>query len=102
MIEFKVLREIEQNPAHTQRSLASTLDISLGKVNYVVAGLVEKGIIKARRLTTVPGTIRWRYILTPEGMKEKISLTKTYLGNRIHEFENMRREIEELKAEVDK
>jgi EPS-associated MarR family transcriptional regulator len=100
MNEYKLIREIEHNPYHTQRTLADKLDISLGKANYLLAGLVDKGIIKARKLKTHPGKIRWKYILTPKGIAEKLTLTRSYLQKRIHEFETIRREIEELKFEV--
>jgi|WetSurMetagenome_2_1015567.scaffolds.fasta_scaffold00026_61 MarR family transcriptional regulator, temperature-dependent positive regulator of motility len=100
MIEYKLIREIEQNPSHTQRSLAEKLDISLGKVNYVLAGLVEKGIVKAYKLKSHPDKIRWQYILTPEGVKEKIRLTQRYLRRRMQEYNEIRKEIELLEREV--
>jgi EPS-associated MarR family transcriptional regulator len=100
MIEYKLIKELEVNPSHTQRSLAEKLDISLGKVNYVLSGLINKGIIKAKRLTNNPDKIRWQYILTPQGMKEKIRITKEYLKTRMGEFDKIQQEIEELKKEV--
>ena len=100
MIEYKVIKEIEQNPAHTQRSLAEKLDISLGKVNYVLSGLVEKGIIKAKKLKNQPGQIRWHYVLTPAGVKEKVKITRIYLQKRIKEFEEIQEEIWMLKKEM--
>jgi EPS-associated MarR family transcriptional regulator len=100
MIEYKVIREIELNPSHTQRSLAGKLDISLGKVNYVLAGLIEKGIVKAKKLKNNPENIRWQYILTPAGVKEKLKITQQYLQRRIVEFEDLQKEIELLKKDV--
>jgi len=102
MIEYKVIREIELNPSHTQRSLAEKLDISLGKANYVLAGLVEKGIVKAKKLKNNPDKIRWQYILTTVGVKEKIRITQQYLQRRIAEFEEIRQEIALLKKDVQK
>lgn len=102
MIEYRILKEIEENPSQTQRSLASKLNISLGKVNYVISGLVEKGIVKAKKLKNDPHNIRWQYILTPAGMKEKIDITKRYLMQRITEYEKIQHEIEELKKEVER
>jgi EPS-associated MarR family transcriptional regulator len=102
MIKYKLIKELEENPSQTQRSLAQKLNISLGKVNYLLSGLVEKGIIKAKKLKNNPNKIRWQYILTPQGMKEKIKITRDYLKNRLYEFENIQKEIEELKKEVDK
>jgi EPS-associated MarR family transcriptional regulator len=100
MIEYKLIKEIEKNPRHTQRSLAQKLNISLGKVNYIISGLIEKGIIRAKKLKNDPDKIRWQYILTPRGMKEKLRITHLYLKRRIQEFEQIQNEIIELKKEV--
>lgn len=102
MIEYKVIKELEENPSHTQRSLAEKLNVSLGKVNYILSGLIEKGIIKAKRLKNNPDKIRWQYLLTPQGMKEKIKITREYLTRRLKEFEHIQKEIDELKKEVSK
>jgi EPS-associated MarR family transcriptional regulator len=99
MIEYKLLKEIERDPSQTQRSLAEKLNVSLGKINYMITGLIEKGIIKAQRLTSEPRSIRWQYILTPDGIKEKMRLTRDYLSRRIVEFEALKQEIEELRGE---
>jgi EPS-associated MarR family transcriptional regulator len=98
--DYHILKEIEKNPSHTQRSLAEKLDISLGKVNFVLSGLIEKGIIKAKKLKNHPDKIRWQYILTPEGLKEKVRITKDYMNRRLREFELLKAEIEELEKEV--
>lgn len=100
MIEYKLIKELETNPSHTQRSLAEKLNVSLGKVNYMLSGLMEKGIVKASRLKNEPGKIRWQYILTPEGMKEKARITKRYLRQRLAEFDDIQKEIESLRKEV--
>lgn len=100
MIEYKVIKELEENPSHTQRSLAQKLNVSLGKMNYVLSGLIEKGIIKAKKLKNHPDKIRWQYLLTPQGVKEKIKITHDYLIKRMKEFEKIQNEIKELKEEV--
>jgi EPS-associated MarR family transcriptional regulator len=99
-IEYQVLREIEQNPSHTQRTLAEALQVSLGKVNYVLAGLIGKGIVKARKLGNHPEQIRWRYVLTPKGIREKVRITGDYLARRMAEYDRLRQEIEALRQEV--
>jgi len=101
MIEYKLLKEIEHNPSVTQRGLADRLGISLGKANYVLAGLVDKGLVKARKLKNHPSKIRWQYILTPDGLKEKVRITRAYLKKRIVDFERMQKEIAVLKKEVE-
>ena len=100
MIEYRVLKELQNNPAHTQRSLALSLHVSLGKVNYVLSGLAEKGIIKAKKLRNQPDKIRWEYILTPKGLQEKVRITGDYLRRRLIEFSELQAEIESLRREV--
>jgi MarR family transcriptional regulator, temperature-dependent positive regulator of motility len=100
MIEYKVIKEIEKNPSHTQRSLAEKLDISLGKANYVLAGLIEKGIVKAKKIKNNPYKIRWQYMLTREGVKEKFRITRQFLKRRIREYEEIQKEIAQLREEV--
>jgi EPS-associated MarR family transcriptional regulator len=101
MFEYKVIKEIENNPEHTQRTLADKLGVSLGKINYVLTGLIEKGLIRAKKLKNEPENIRWNYLLTRKGIQEKVLLTKNYLKRREEEFEELRHEIEVLKKEVD-
>ncbi len=100
MIEYKLLKEIELNPAASQRTLAGKLDVSLGKINYVLGGLVKKGIIKAQKLKNDPQNIRWSYLLTPKGIREKIRMTRSYLDKRLREFDEIQREIGMLQKEV--
>jgi EPS-associated MarR family transcriptional regulator len=100
MFEYKLIKEIESNPSHTQRTLARKLDVSLGKVNYVLSGLVQKGLVKARKLKNQPGKVRWQYILTREGMREKVRITRRYLRQRVSEFNALQREIESLENEI--
>jgi EPS-associated MarR family transcriptional regulator len=100
MIEYRLLKEIEQNPASTQRTLAEKLDVSLGKINYVLAGLVKKGVVKAKKLKNDPQNIRWSYLLTTKGIQEKIKITQSYLAKRLREYDEIQNEIVELKKEV--
>ena len=100
MIEYKLLKEIEQNPVLSQRTLAEKLNVSLGKINYVLSGLINKGLIKAQRLKTDPKNIRWSYLLTPKGISEKIIITRHYLDKRLQEFDKIQVEIAELKKEI--
>jgi|WetSurMetagenome_2_1015567.scaffolds.fasta_scaffold562291_1 EPS-associated MarR family transcriptional regulator len=100
MIEYKVLKELERNPDATQRTLAERLGVSLGKINYVLGGLAGKGIVKAQRLKNDSRAIRWNYLLTPKGVREKFRLTRAYLDKRIREFDEIQRDIAMLRKEV--
>lgn len=99
MIEYKLIRELEQNPSHTQRSLAKRLNVSLGKVNFVLAGFIGKGLVKAQKLQN-PKRIHWQYVLTAKGMKEKLRIAHEYLGKRLSEYDQIQREIEELEEVI--
>jgi EPS-associated MarR family transcriptional regulator len=100
MIEYKLLKEIERSPDATQRTLAQRLDVSLGKINYVLTGLAKKGIVKVQKLKTDPQNIRWNYLLTPKGLREKVKMTHSYLDKRLKEFDEIQFEIAMLRKEV--
>ncbi len=101
MNEYKIIKELEGNPSHTQRSLAQKMNVSVGKINYIISGLIEKGLIKAKKIKNHPDKIRWQYNLTPRGIREKVKITRDYLKFRLKEFESIQEEITELKKEVD-
>ena len=98
MIEYKVIKEIERNGAHTQRSLAERLDVSLGKINYLLSGFMKIGAIQAKKVRDHHDKIRWRYYLTPKGMKEKIRLTRLYYNRLSREYGEVRRDLRGLGA----
>ena len=45
-IHLNVLRLLQQTPQMSQREIASTLDVSLGGINYCLRALVDKGWVK--------------------------------------------------------
>jgi EPS-associated MarR family transcriptional regulator len=97
---FRVLKAIEANPDVTQRELAEALGLSLGKINFLVNALLEKGAIKMenfRRSDTKLKKIA--YLLTPNGIAERIRLTQAYLQRKRMEYENLKAEIESLEME---
>lgn len=97
---FKVLRIIESNPKITQRDLAKTLGISLGKANYCVKALIEKGWIKTNNFKNSKNKLAYAYILTPEGLKQKKLITVSFLQRKLQEYEELKLEIERLTEEV--
>lgn len=100
MIEssYKILKIIEAHPEYTQRRIATELDYSLGKVNYILSALVKKGIIKIQRFIKSDNKFRYRYILTPRGIAEKYKLTKAFLKRKLEEYKKISEEIEEAKS----
>lgn len=95
-----VLREIEHNPRVTQRKLAQKLEISLGKINFLVNALIDKGIIEIKNFKNSKRKLAYMYLLTPQGIKTKLQLTHKFFIWKTEEYERLREEIESLKREV--
>ena len=77
--QFEVLRKLSKKPSASQRELASELEISLGKLNYVLNQLKKKGLIKIKNFKKNPDKIRYLYLLTPRGITEKTKLTLNFM-----------------------
>jgi EPS-associated MarR family transcriptional regulator len=88
-----IIKEIETDPAATQRTISGKLGISLGKTNYLLRELVKKGFIKVRSFSGHSGKLhKIHYILTKRGLEEKISLTYTFLKKKEDEYNRIRQE----------
>jgi EPS-associated MarR family transcriptional regulator len=98
-IRLDLIRKIELNPDYTQRELSQEMGVSLGKVNYCLKKLVEKGWVKLINFTHNPKKIGYIYILTPSGMEAKSRLTLSFLKRKIIEYEILKKEINELKLQ---
>ena len=87
---LRVLRIVESNPQITQRELASELGVSLGKVNYCIKSLIEKGWIRAINFKNSKNKLAYVYLLTPRGLEEKASMTIRFLKWKIEECLRMK------------
>lgn len=99
-LRHKLLRILEENPEVNQREISEILGISLGKVNYCLKALMDKGWIKAKNFKNSKNKLAYAYFLTPMGIEEKARITVRYLKVKMQEYEQIRKEIEELKKEV--
>ena len=99
-IHLKVLRHLENDPEITQRELAKKLGISLGKANYCLKALIDKGLIKAGNFKNSNNKSAYIYLLTPKGIEEKSRITIHFLKRKIDEYENLKKEINELRQEI--
>ncbi|MCP5358029.1 MAG: MarR family EPS-associated transcriptional regulator [Pseudomonadales bacterium] len=97
---FHILRKLEAQPRITQRQLAQDLGISLGKVNYCLQALIEKGMIKARNFSNNPNKKGYLYVLTPTGLESKAAITRRFLQRKMNEYEALRHEIEALQQDI--
>ena len=95
-----VLRALEAEPEVTQRELASRIDLSLGRTNYVLKALIEKGLVKVENFSQSPNKLGYVYLLTPEGIAEKLALTRRFLVRKYAEYDAIKDEIAELEAEL--
>lgn len=98
--EYRLIAVLEKTPALSQRDLASTLGFSLGKVNYCLKALVDKGWIKATRFLQNPHKSEYAYLLTPQGIGSKAVLTAQFLERKMAQYEQLRAEIEALQAQM--
>ena len=95
---LNLIKEVETSPVTTQRHLSDRLGISLGKTNYLLKALIKKGSIKAKNFSRNPGKLgKVKYILTSKGMQEKMNLMYHFLKRKETEYNNIKREWEELK-----
>lgn len=96
-----LMRVINENPQMTQRDLSSRLGLSLGKINFLIKSLIEKGFIKADNFKNSNNKISYLYLLTPAGIEEKTKITYRFLKRKMEEYEKLENEIRYLKKEVD-
>jgi EPS-associated MarR family transcriptional regulator len=98
---LNLIRHIESDPDLTQRELSDKLGISLGKTNYLLKALFEKGLIKAKNFSTKPGKIsKIHYYLTKEGLEHKMNLMELFLKKKEEEYTMIKQEWEQLVANV--
>jgi len=94
-LTLAVLRHAES--IRTQKSLAEDLGYSVGKINYVLKALISKGFIKAENFATSTNKKQYRYLLTREGIEEKILLTEKFIERKKREYEELQMELERMR-----
>jgi EPS-associated MarR family transcriptional regulator len=97
---YRLLKILEANPELSQRQLAETLGVSVGKVNFCLRALLEKGLLKVRNFRDSNNKLAYAYYLTPKGAQAKVRATTQFLKRKLKEYEEIREEIEALKREV--
>lgn len=95
-----MLRLLEHHPDLSQRDLSEALGLSLGKTNYVIRALLDKGLVKVRNFRRSGNKLAYAYVLTPTGFAEKLRLTRAFLTRKEAEFEQLQQTIETLRAEL--
>lgn len=99
-LTLSVLRNIDT--LKTQKSLADDLGLSVGKVNYVLKALIEKGLIKAENFFANKNKNQYKYLLTEQGIKEKMNLTEKFIQRKKKEYDELVYELESMKEKQTK
>lgn len=99
-INLKLLRFLEEHPQVSQRELAEHLGVSLGKANYCLKALIDKGMVKARNFKNNDNKRSYLYLLTPKGIERKAAITVSFLQRKMEEYEHLKYEIAQLQQEV--
>ena len=99
---FKIMRILHDNPDLTQRELADQLGMSVGGLNFCLKALIDKGFVKMDNFQKSKNKFKYVYLLTPQGIAEKVALTSRFLQRKMQEYEALKAEIDALKAEVGK
>lgn len=97
---YHVLKLIEANPSITQRELANELGVSVGKANYCLKALIDKGWVKANNFKNSNNKLAYIYKLTPSGIEQKARITVNFLKRKMSDYEALKQEIEMLKNEI--
>ena len=97
---LQILREIKKSPEMTQRELSSRLGISLGKANFLINALIQRGLVKMENFRTSNNKKVYLYYLTPKGLEEKARTTYLFLTRKVREYERLEEEIRQLREEA--
>ena len=97
---FRLLKLLEARPELSQRDLARELGTSLGKVNYCLNALIDKGLVKVRNFRNSRNKLGYAYLLTPRGIDSKATIAVHFLKRKMAEYEILKAEIDQLKHEV--
>ena len=94
---LEVLRKIQKKPERSQRELAKELGFSLGKLNYCLKALQEKGLVKIENFKKNPQKLNYIYVLTPKGISKKTKLTLNFMKRKMREYDELKNELKKSK-----
>ena len=97
---YKILKILEANPEISQRDLARELGVSLGRANFCLKALIEKGLLKVTNFRNSKNKMAYMYLLTPSGIEEKSVITARFLKIKMQDYANLEAEIRELRREA--
>jgi EPS-associated MarR family transcriptional regulator len=99
---LELMRLLERERKLSQRQVATSLGMSLGKVNYCLKALIQKGFVKAENYRNSENKLAYFYLLTPSGIAAKAELTRRFLSRKMKEYDELKLEIERLQHESER
>jgi EPS-associated MarR family transcriptional regulator len=99
-VQYRLLKFVAEHPHASQRELARELGVSLGKANYCIRALIDKGWVKLRNFKNSERKSAYAYVLTPSGIEEKANVTLAFLRRKTVEYDELARQLESLREEV--
>jgi EPS-associated MarR family transcriptional regulator len=99
-LSVAILRRLADSPDASQRDLAKAVGVSLGRLNYALRALMDKGWVKAGNFSRSRHKLGYAYLLTPRGIEAKALLTRAFLARKMREYDELREEIDQLRREV--
>lgn len=100
-LRYRILRLLDENPELSVRDIAAVVRVSNGSAYYCLNALLDKGMVKLANFSTSEHKGRYAYVLTPRGITEKAVLTARFLKRKLEEYDDLKREIDVLKQELD-
>jgi EPS-associated MarR family transcriptional regulator len=95
---LNVLRKIQMKPNASQRILAKDLGFSLGKLNYCIKELHNKGYVKLQKFQNQENKIKYlQYVVTPKGIMERTKLTINFMKRKMREYDELKKELKNNK-----
>ena len=95
--EFEILRKISKKAVSSQRRLSKELGTSLGKINYCLKALTNKGLVKISNFKSSEDKTKYFYILTPKGISEKTKITVSFMKRKMQEYDELKKELKSRK-----
>jgi len=97
---LEILKLLDAKPQMSQRDLAQAMGVSLGKANYCLKALMDKGLVKLENFRKNPAKRQYAYLLTPAGLEEKTRITLAFLKRKVAEYEALEKDIEQLRGDL--
>lgn len=92
--------QLADSAESSQRDLAKVLGVSVGKINYCLRLIVDRGWVKVNNFRRSDNKVAYAYLLTPSGISAKIKLAQAFLARKERDIELLQAEIASLRRQL--